>query len=277
MEYALHSELARHILCVFNVVDVPIYTGTSVSIDTGLTAAELADMTTTTSGGVMVPDFVTPALLNKFYNIDSNVGSTTVSQGVYETLEQWFSPLDLATFQAFMHLPDQPVATIIGGHSSDNACVEHNCEEGNFDVQYMMAVSQVTPMTYYYIDEDSFMLDWLTAMASSPDPPKVLSVSWGGSDNNFLGSHSTAVNHEAIILSAMGVTLVASSGDDGANGFSKRCGYLTLFPASSPYFTAVGATNVLDTTCKCIPIVIISSCVVTGAPIKLAGNRMSER
>lgn len=250
MEYALHSELAEHILCVFNVVDVPIESRTSVSMDTGPTDAELADITTTTSGGVIVPNYVTPALLNKVYSIDSNVGSTEVSQGVYETLNQSFSPSDLATFQAFMGLPNQPVSTIIGGHSSDRACADprngfQNCGEGNFDVQYMMAVSQVTPMTYYYIDETSFMIDWLTAMASSSNPPKVMSVSWGGADLYFPPSHVTAVNYEAIILSTMGVTLVASSGDEGANAISHHCGYMTLFPASSPYFTAVGATNVL--------------------------------
>eukprot|EP01036_Dinobryon_divergens_P028582 gene28582-37547_t len=250
MEYALHSELAEHILCVFNVVDVPIDLRTSVSMDTGPTDAELADITTTSSGGVIVPKYVTPALLNKVYSIDSNVGSTKVSQGVYETSNQSFSPSDLATFQAFMGLPNQPVATVIGGHSSDKACADpikgfDNCGEGNFDVQYMMAVSQVTPMTYYYIDESdaTFMIDWLTAMASSSNPPKVMSVSWGGADYYFPQKHVTAANNEAIILSTMGVTLVASSGDDGASAISDQCGYMTLFPASSPYFTAVGATN----------------------------------
>lgn len=45
----------------------------------------------------------------------------------------------------------------------------------------------------------------------------------------------------------MGVTLLASSGDDGAPGSQARgnaifCGYSPSFPASSPYVTAVGGT-----------------------------------
>jgi hypothetical protein len=50
-------------------------------------------------------------------------------------------------------------------------------------------------------------------------------------------------------LSLMGVTLVAASGDDGVAGAPARtdpfrCGYYPMFPASSPYVTAVGATMV---------------------------------
>eukprot|EP01042_Synura_sphagnicola_P007113 gene7113-biopygen7482 len=46
----------------------------------------------------------------------------------------------------------------------------------------------------------------------------------------------------------MGVTVLAASGDDGAPGFANRnvtkanCTYDPMFPASSPYVTAVGAT-----------------------------------
>jgi subtilase family serine protease len=250
MEYSLHSELADHVLCVFNVADVPFIQKTSRVEHSGPTAPELSRMAAASpSGGVTLPGYVTPALLNKVYHIDSNIGSAEVSQGVYETNNEWFSPADLAAFQSFMGLPNQPVATNIGGHSSDAVCRLHPdlCDEGNFDLQYLMGVSQVTPTTYYYINEVHFMLDWLTAMASSPSPPKVLSVSWGGNDHHFPVSQMTAVNHEAITLSAMGVTLIAGSGDDGANSYTRpvKCGYMTKFPASSPYFTAVGATNVI--------------------------------
>ena len=75
-------------------------------------------------------------------------------------------------------------------------------------------------------------------------PPLVLSVSWGASDSFFSTSYMTSANDQAKILSAMGVTLIAASGDDGALGYFD-CTYTTYYPASSPYFTTVGATNVL--------------------------------
>jgi tripeptidyl-peptidase-1 len=55
---------------------------------------------------------------------------------------------------------------------------------------------------------------------------------------------------QAIKLGVMGVTIVAASGDDGANSRNVRtnrggtCGYVAIFPASSPYVTTVGATQV---------------------------------
>ena len=54
---------------------------------------------------------------------------------------------------------------------------------------------------------------------------------------------------EAIKLGLQGVTILAASGDDGANSRDVRqygsvaCGYKPSWPASSPYVTAVGATQ----------------------------------
>ena len=60
-------------------------------------------------------------------------------------------------------------------------------------------------------------------------------------------------NVEALKLAAQGVTIIASSGDNGVNcagglcgSGSPVCGYYPTFPASSPYVTAVGATQVRD-------------------------------
>merc|ERR1711907_543394 len=55
-------------------------------------------------------------------------------------------------------------------------------------------------------------------------------------------------NTEAMKLGAQGVTVFVSSGDDGVANFQARgdaanCGYTPSFPASSPYVTAVGATQ----------------------------------
>ncbi len=50
-------------------------------------------------------------------------------------------------------------------------------------------------------------------------------------------------------LGLMGVTILSASGDDGVAGDLARsdplyCGYFPQFPASSPYVTAVGGTQV---------------------------------
>lgn len=59
---------------------------------------------------------------------------------------------------------------------------------------------------------------------------------------------ATAFNTEAMKLGAQGVSIFVSSGDDGvanfqARGQASKCAYTPSFPASSPYVTAVGATQ----------------------------------
>ena len=246
LEYSLPSDIAEHVLSVFNVADFPVTSKSHVKKGRQPTPAELAN-TMASPAGTIIKNYVTPALLSQVYHIGSNTGSSLVSQGVYETSNQWFSPSDLTTFQSAMGLPSQPIAVDIGGHSANNACSaqgEGNCLEGNLDTQYIMGVSQGTPTTYYYIDENNFILDWLVSVAKLSSPPLVLSVSWGSAESYYTAAYMTSVNNEAIILSAMGVSLFASSGDDGANAGGTTCGYMPSFPASSAYFTAVGATNV---------------------------------
>ena len=79
----------------------------------------------------------------------------------------------------------------------------------------------------------------------------------------------TSFNIEALKLSVRGVTIVASSGDYGVN-YKDQCGYFPLFPASSPYVVAVGATmgvengiGALEVACQLTPEKVLNTlCVV---------------
>eukprot|EP01042_Synura_sphagnicola_P036491 gene36491-biopygen7369 len=70
-------------------------------------------------------------------------------------------------------------------------------------------------------------------------------MSYGVAESYLVGySNANSFNTEIIKICAMGVTVLVSSGDDGAAGYRYRssCGYDPEFPATSPYVTAVGAT-----------------------------------
>lgn len=140
-----------------------------------------------------------------------------------------------------------------GGHVSDNACQNslNDCAEANLDVQYLMAVCQSTPTNYYYWNSttdywEGFLIDLSNRVTSAT--PLVVSISYGSREYYFSTSYLRSFNIEALKLAAQGVTLIASSGDDGANylysmGYAD-CSYTPDFPASSPFVTAVGATQV---------------------------------
>jgi tripeptidyl-peptidase I len=142
---------------------------------------------------------------------------------------------------------------------ADNACSAsiNNCAEANLDVEYLMAISQGTPTTFFYWNSTSdYWVGFLVSLANrrgSSTTPLVISISYGSIETQLSAAYLNSFNIEALKLAAQGVTIIASSGDDGVNcarslcsSTAPVCGYYPLFPASSPYVTAVGATQVTD-------------------------------
>jgi hypothetical protein len=140
---------------------------------------------------------------------------------------------------------------------SNRACSANidSCAEANLDVQYLMGISQVSPTAFYYWNSTTdpwvgFLLS-LASRRGSSTTPTVISISYGSVESQISTAYLHSFNIEALKLAAQGVTIVASSGDDGVNcaaglcgGSAAVCGYYPTFPASSPYVTAVGATQV---------------------------------
>ena len=77
---------------------------------------------------------------------------------MFESLGQYYSPSDLTSFAksnnySLVNIKDH------GGHQSSAECESNpnNCGEANLDVQYIIAVAQGVPTTFYY--------DYLVAVA----------------------------------------------------------------------------------------------------------------
>jgi len=236
LEYSIPSELSEHVEGVFNTVQLP-------NVDT-------IRPTPVRQGKLRKAGSITPALLNTYYHVTSNTGNTLASQSVFESLEQYYSPNDLAQFESQYNIPSQPVAYDIGGYQSDEICVSdpNSCAEANLDVQYLIGVSQGTPTTYWYDGATDSFLNWIQAVADTENPPLVHSISYGSIETSLPAFFANQFNTEALKLGAQGVSILVSSGDDGVANFQartnpKKCGYTPSFPASSPYVTAVGATQ----------------------------------
>jgi subtilase family serine protease len=234
-KYSLPAELIGHVVAVFNTVQLPMRQRRPLMA----LVERKGSLHAPVIRGVTIP-----SILNKAYKIDSNVASINATQGLYESLDQSFSPADLKKFQSRNSFPNQPVVRVIGGHSSDEVCINNpdNCVEANLDVQYMMAMSQ-SPTTYWYSDDNNFS-DWLISVSNDPSPPLVLSISYGAPEYEIQFSELDAFNFEAQKLGLQGVTITVASGDDGVAGSEARsgkkyCGYTPDFPSSSPYVTSV--------------------------------------
>jgi tripeptidyl-peptidase-1 len=272
--YSVPAHLDEHISAVLGSVEFPI------SSLRGKMPNHEKSSTMKTSGRAEVrrDTGITPDVLRKAYSMPpvAKPGSTeekqraNVTQAVFASLDQYFSPSDLEAFQELFALPRRPVHELDDGHhSNDRECIlnANSCGEANLDVQYMLAMSPWSRMGFWYYSQDSvdMFTEFLETLTNTQDPPEVLSISYGGNECAHSQGEINTFDQLAQKLGLMGVTLVASSGDDGAQGQGARStrtcettvllGLAVEWPASSPYVTAVGATmgpeaNKSETACQ---------------------------
>jgi tripeptidyl-peptidase-1 len=209
--------------------------------------------------------FVTPAFINSYYNIDSNQGSPKASQAMYESDGQNYSPVDLLMFQDAFGVYNKTQVRDYGHYNVSSVCEKppSPCGEADLDIQYMMAISQVTPTSYIAQNFNSttaaeaayagdfWMVIFLRTLMNMTAPPLVNSVSYGSQEYEQSLSSIKAFDTAAMKLAAMGVTVVISAGDDGVHDTDARaggsgaskCGYSASYPATSQWVVAVGAVQ----------------------------------
>ena len=249
--YSVPNVLNSHIDSVFNTIQMPPPIAPRIVHHTEHTSSRSNFKQGVTVAATFTPDgYITPAALNYHYNIRTNKGHPRAIQGVFASHGHAYSPADLKSFQKKFYLPDQPVYKSPGRHNYTSEWCGVNleyCGEGNLDLQYMMAVSQ-SPTIYYYTDL-GLTSSWLIEMANLLEPPLVMSISYGIEERWLDLYEMNAFNTQAIKLGVMGITILSSSGDDGASSWSVRgrlenCGYYPVFPNTSPYVLSVGGTQV---------------------------------
>eukprot|EP01040_Poterioochromonas_malhamensis_P005974 gene5974-6421_t len=260
-EYSLPLPTHRHIAAVFNTVDFPQWN----LLNKHIKSSDVDQKTKKSQKNLQSIDwsdpnvyygYVSPDLLTGYYNVTNNTAASgdLVTQLIFATIGDALNPSDLTLFQSIFGLLVQPISGDYGGHVSTQACNKNiypgGCSESNLDVQYIMAMGQ-NVSTYYYYEQDGSalgMVNFIIAIANMTNPPNVISMSYVIYEDYIESSLTSTWDTEAIKLGTMGTTILASSGDDGAVGSHTRedtafCGYYPMFPASSPYVTAVGGTS----------------------------------
>lgn len=110
-----------------------------------------------------------------------------------------------------------------------------------------MAVAQGAPTTWAQLNgngySDPFTNLMLMLAQNLARLPLVFSISYGGNEAAYGTSLLKVFDTTAQKVALTGRTILASSGDNGALDGTCTNGYQPLFPASSPWVTAVGATQ----------------------------------
>ena len=131
-EYTVDESLKSHISAVFGVVHFPFPKSSMKPIHTMATAES-------DKSSSEITDFITPNILNEFYNVFSNVGSRKISQTIYSSGYQYFSSSDLALFQSQYGIPNHPLDYDPNKRNYPYYCTyyPYYCVESNLDLQYI--------------------------------------------------------------------------------------------------------------------------------------------
>ncbi len=86
------------------------------------------------------------------------------------------------------------------------------------------------------------MLDAIVNQAGSKHINEV-SISWGLCEFNEDSGEVAASDSEFQLLAAAGISVFASSGDDGSTGCHGQSNISASFPATDPYVTGVGGSS----------------------------------
>lgn len=284
--YSLPEVIFDDIHAIFQIADFPVLAVNTLQISSMAVSPKAVSPLAVSSEAVStIAGYVTPAFLNNHLSITNNTGEHQTRQATYQNAN-YLDPDDLTSFQDFFGIPRQSIDIEYGKGVIAGACDLNlnNCTEAHLDVQYMTAVAQnIENAMFEWPSSSDPWLSWLLYVADLEDPPHVISISYGSYEIAFTSTYLTSFQTQAASLAAMGVTLLAASGDDGVAGFLVRslgrtyCGYYSMFPASCPYVTAVGGTqgpeinNGAEVACS----VSTGSIITTGGGFSTAYTRPS--
>jgi subtilase family serine protease len=159
----------------------------------------------------------------------------------------YYNPSDTAKYFAHNKLPRVEQTPIAVNHSPIVKETEVEVE-ACLDIDMIAGINPNVSEILVYIDDynyDSFqvaMVDALTQVASD-DKAQILSISYG-QDEGLQGTSVMTAEQTALQqCAAEGITVFASSGDNGAFGDYYHYPYNVADPASQPLITGVGGTT----------------------------------
>jgi len=241
-------------------VSIPAQVANAVDLLSGLTDFPMPGPTSL-HREVAVQNSVKPAIipesLKLMYSVPAELAATNITQSVAEFQDD--SSYNKQDLQTFFNQTDEAADTvydIVGPYSGTYPDME-----ATLDTQYMMGVSE-TPEMFYWTTP-GWQYEWANNFYSTKTIPESVSISWGWAESGQCQSgiaetecttlgvdaagYVARTNTEFQKIGLRGTSLFAASGDSGANGRTDgMCTGTVLhasFPGSSPYITAVGATQ----------------------------------
>ncbi|HEY1991791.1 MAG TPA: S53 family peptidase, partial [Gammaproteobacteria bacterium] len=152
-------------------------------------------------------------------------------------IQTYFSQLGLT--------PPTVVAVSVDGGT--NSPSDPNGADGEvaLDIQVAGAIASGARIAVYFAPNTNqgFQDAISAAIHDTTNQPSVISISWGAPESNWDQASITSFDSSMQTAAALGVTIMAASGDNGSSdGVNDGANHVD-FPASSPHVLACGGTN----------------------------------
>jgi kumamolisin len=184
----------------------------------------------------------TPPQLAKIYGFPPAVSGAAQTIAVIE-LGGGYTDVELSTYFQDLGVGPVPVRAV-GVDDGVNTPGGLADDEVLLDIEVIGGlVPEVQQLVYFAPNTDQGFVDAVsTAVHASPTPAAV-SISWGAAEDLWTEQTRIALDDAFADAAALGVTVVASSGDWGASDQQTDGKQHVDFPASSPHVLSCGGTT----------------------------------
>ncbi|WP_042402669.1 S53 family peptidase [Streptacidiphilus carbonis] len=192
------------------------------------------------------PSGVTAQQVAQLYDFPQGVDCSGQTIALIE-LGGGYSQQDLDNYFNSAGIPS-PQVMAIGVDGAANSYGDPGGADGEveLDIEIAGAIAQGATIAVYFAPntEQGFIDAVLAAATSTQHPPTCISISWGApEDVGWTASGRNGMDFACYVAAALGITVLAASGDNGSNdGVYDGMAHCD-FPASDPYVLSCGGTS----------------------------------
>jgi len=191
------------------------------------------------------PGSLTPLQVANLYNFPTGVNGAGQTIAILE-LGGGFRTSDLRTYFKGLRITPPTVTSVSVDGGVNKPGVDKDSDgEVMLDIEVAGAVAPGARIVVYFApNTDQGFVDAITtAVHDTVNKPSVLSISWGGPEDSWTEQSRNAMLDAVTDAAAVGVTVTAAAGDDGAtDGVSDNKLHVDL-PACLPPVLACGGTR----------------------------------
>ncbi|WP_051970056.1 protease pro-enzyme activation domain-containing protein [Kitasatospora azatica] len=187
-----------------------------------------------------------PSQYDGAYNLNKvGADGTGVKVALWEF--DGYKSSNLSTYDTQFGLSGPAVSTVsVDGANYDSAPGQGQGEV-ELDSEIVRGVApKATQLVYEAPNSDQGEID-MAAKIVADNQVSVISISWGSCEPDTVASVMTTVSNSFKQAAAQGISVFSASGDDGSRDCTRSTSGSTVkavdYPASDPYVTGVGGTN----------------------------------